>query len=86
MPLAGGESGYGAEFFDSLLDGGAVSIVMPDIKHCGGAVEAVSIGRSARAAGQGVLDAQSVGAGISAGERTRHRRPARLAAAGTRRL
>ena len=53
MPLAGGESGYGAEFFDSLLDGEAVSIVMPDIKHCGGAVEAVNIGRSARARGKG---------------------------------
>lgn len=53
MPLAGGESGYGVEFFDSLLDGEAVSIVMPDIKHCGGAVEAVTIGRSARARGKG---------------------------------
>ena len=53
MPLAGGESGYGVEFFDGLLDGEAVSIVMPDIKHCGGAVEAVTIGRSARARGKG---------------------------------
>ena len=53
MPLAGGESGYGAEFFDGLLDGGAVSIAMPDIKHCGGAVEAVSIGRSAQSRGKG---------------------------------
>ena len=46
MPVAGGESGYGVEFFDGLLDTEAVSIVMPDIKHCGGAVEAVTIGRS----------------------------------------
>ena len=53
MPLAGGESGYGVEFFDGLLDGDAVSIVMPDIKHCGGAVEAVTIGLSARARGKG---------------------------------
>lgn len=53
MPLAGGESGYGVEFFDSLLDAEAVSIVMPDIKHCGGAVEAVTIGHSARARGKG---------------------------------
>ena len=51
MPLAGGESGYGVEFFDSLLDGEAVSIVMPDIKHCGGAVEAVTIGTSAQGRG-----------------------------------
>ena len=53
MPLAGGESGYGVEFFDGLLDADAVSIVMPDIKHCGGAVEAVTIGLSARARGKG---------------------------------
>jgi galactonate dehydratase len=46
MPVAGGESGYGVEFFDDLLDTEAVSVVMPDIKHCGGAVEAVTIGRS----------------------------------------
>ena len=53
MPVAGGESGYGVEFFDSLLDTEAVSIVMPDIKHCGGAVEAVTIGRSTSSKGKG---------------------------------
>ena len=53
MPVAGGESGYGVEFFDSLLDTEAVSIVMPDIKHCGGAVEAVTIGRSTGSKGKG---------------------------------
>ncbi|MDE0026939.1 MAG: hypothetical protein OXP69_21210 [Spirochaetaceae bacterium] len=47
MPVAGGESGYGAAFFDRLLEAGAVSIVMPDIKHCGGVGEAVRAGRSA---------------------------------------
>ena len=47
MPVAGGESGYGVEFFNGLLDTEAVSIVMPDIKHCGGAVEVVTIARSA---------------------------------------
>ena len=53
MPVAGGESGYGVEFFDGLLDTEAVSIVMPDIKHCGGAVEGVTIGRSTGSKGKG---------------------------------
>ena len=53
MPVAGGESGYGADFFDQLLDSEAISIIMPDIKHCGGAVEAVATGRSAVGKGRG---------------------------------
>ena len=53
IPVAGGESGYGAELFAELLDSAAVSIIMPDIKHCGGAAEAVKIGRSATARGAG---------------------------------
>ena len=53
MPVAGGETGYGADFFDGLLDSEAVSIIMPDVKHCGGAVEAVAAGRSAVSKGRG---------------------------------
>ena len=53
MPVAGGESGYGVEFFDSILDTEAVSVVMPDIKYCGGASEAVTIGRSTKSKGKG---------------------------------
>ena len=53
IPVAGGESGYGVEFFDGLLESEAVSIVMPDIKYCGGAVEAVRSGRSAVSKGGG---------------------------------
>ena len=53
MPVAGGESGYGAGFFDDLLDSEAVSIIMPDIKLCGGAFEAVAAGRSAVGKGRG---------------------------------
>ena len=41
MPVAGGESGYGADFFEGLVEMGAVEIVMPDIKYCGGIREAV---------------------------------------------
>ena len=53
MPIAGGESGYGSDFFDDLLDSEAVSIIMPDVKHCGGAIEAVTAGRSAILKGRG---------------------------------
>ena len=53
MPVAGGESGYGAEFFDEILSSEAVSIVMPDVKHCGGVAEAVRSGRSAVRSGKG---------------------------------
>ncbi len=53
IPVAGGEAGYGVEFFDDLLDSGAVSVIMPDVKHCGGAVEAVTAGRSAVSKGKG---------------------------------
>ncbi len=53
MPVAGGEAGYGVEFFDELLESGAASIVMPDIKYCGGAVEVVEIGRRAEVRDRG---------------------------------
>lgn len=51
MPLAGGESGYGEAFFAELIGRGAVSIVMPDIKFCGGVAEACHIGRTVSEAG-----------------------------------
>ena len=41
IPLAGGERGYGAGFFERLVAMRAVEIVMPDVKHCGGVREAV---------------------------------------------
>lgn len=53
MPVAGGESGYGVEFFDEILDSEAVSVIMPDLKHCGGVGEAVRCGRSAIGKGHG---------------------------------
>ena len=53
MPVAGGESGYGVEFFDALLESQAVSVIMPDVKHCGGVSEAVIAGRSAIGKGHG---------------------------------
>jgi galactonate dehydratase len=53
MPIAGGESGYGTDFFDNLIQGGAVNVIMPDIKFCGGVAEAYRAGISAiKARGQ----------------------------------
>ena len=51
IPLAGGESGYGEDFFTDLVRRGAVKVVMPDIKWCGGVVEACHAGRAATDAG-----------------------------------
>ncbi len=47
MPTAGGESGYGQRFFDRLVDCGALSVIMPDTKFCGGVGEAYRCGVSA---------------------------------------
>ena len=47
IPLAGGESGYGKFFFDDLIHTRASHIIMPDIKFCGGIVEAHKSGKHA---------------------------------------
>jgi galactonate dehydratase len=47
IPLAGGESGYGKIFFDDLIHTNASHIIMPDIKFCGGIVEAYKSGKHA---------------------------------------
>ena len=44
LPMAGGEHGYGLDTFARLIKDGVVDIVMPDVKHCGGAAEAYRIG------------------------------------------
>ncbi|MCH8310303.1 MAG: hypothetical protein IIB17_07390 [Chloroflexi bacterium] len=53
MPVAGGEIGYGADFFDELVASRAAAVVMPDIKYCGGVGEAATAGRRTIAAGGG---------------------------------
>jgi len=45
MAVAGAESGYGVALFRRIIEGGVMDVVMPDIKFCGGAGEAVEIGR-----------------------------------------
>lgn len=54
MIVAGGESGYGSEFFGALAERGAVNVVMPDVNYCGGVAEACAAGRAAIAAGGNV--------------------------------
>ena len=54
MPVAGGEKGYGEGLFAELIDRGAVSVIMPDVKHCGGVAVAARAGRAAIDAGGGV--------------------------------
>ena len=53
MPVAGGESGYGARFFDDLLNSKAVHIIMPDVMLCGGVAEAHRSGKVAAELGGG---------------------------------
>ena len=51
MIVAGGESGYGRDFFRSIVECGALNVIMPDVKYCGGLAEACAAGRAARDAG-----------------------------------
>lgn len=45
--IAGGESGYGTDYYSTLLKNSSLDIVMPDIKYCGGVAEAFEIGNIA---------------------------------------
>ena len=54
MAVAGGEKGYGEDLFADLIERGAVKIIMPDVKHCGGVAVASRAGRAAIDAGGGV--------------------------------
>ena len=51
MIVAGGESGYGRDFFRSIVECGALNVIMPDVKYCGGLAEACAAGRAAMDAG-----------------------------------
>ena len=52
LPVAGGESLYGQQRFETLLSSGAVETIMPDVKHCGGVAQATRAGHAAAAAGR----------------------------------
>jgi galactonate dehydratase len=51
MPTAGGESIYGVRGFYPYITGGAVDIIMPDVKMCGGVLELKKIAALAEGAG-----------------------------------
>jgi galactonate dehydratase len=51
MPTAGGESLFGVRAFYRYIAAGAVDIVMPDIKYCGGLMEMKKIAAMAEGAG-----------------------------------
>jgi len=51
MPTAGGESRYGVEGFYPYIKAGAVDIIMPDVKYCGGVLELKKIAALAQGAG-----------------------------------
>ena len=51
MPTAGGESIYGVKGYYPYIAGGAVDIVMPDVKYCGGMGELKKIAAMAEGAG-----------------------------------
>jgi galactonate dehydratase len=51
MPTAGGESIYSVRGFYPYIAGGAVDIVMPDVKMCGGVLELKKIAALAEGAG-----------------------------------
>lgn len=49
QPIAGGELLFGVEGFAPLCRSGAVDVIMPDVKHCGGLLELVRIAEMAHA-------------------------------------
>ncbi len=53
MLVAGGEHGYGEEWYAKLAADAGVRVIMPDVKFCGGAAEAVRAGKAAAASGGG---------------------------------
>ena len=54
VTVAGAEGIYGKNAFVDLVEKGSVSVIMPDVKHCGGVSEAVAAGRASIALGADV--------------------------------
>mgnify|MGYP001283074011 FL=1 len=54
VTVAGAEGIYGKNAFVDLLEKGSVSVIMPDVKHCGGVFEAYAAGRASIALGADV--------------------------------
>jgi galactonate dehydratase len=54
LPLSGAESEFGLQSFKEILDTGALSFVMADVKHCGGISVGRAIGELAGSCGRAV--------------------------------
>jgi len=65
MDVAGAEDAYGIEVFQSLIAAGITDVVMPDVKYCGGAGEAVLIGKTLEAISPGSVSMHSPGGPVS---------------------
>lgn len=59
--MAGGETLYGVDGFDPLVRARAVDVIMPDVMHCGGILEAMHIARLAAANGITISPHNAVG-------------------------
>jgi galactonate dehydratase len=65
MDVAGAEDAYGVDIFQSLIVAGVTDIVMPDVKYCGGAGEAVIIGNALEAISPASVSMHSPGGPVS---------------------
>lgn len=65
LPIAGAEHGYGVDVFRRLIDTDVLDIVMPDVKFCGGPVEAYRTGRELEPAHPGSVSMHSPSGPVS---------------------
>jgi galactonate dehydratase len=65
MDVAGAEDGYGVNVFQSLIAANVTDVVMPDVKYCGGAGEAVLIGNALEAISPGSVSMHSPAGPVS---------------------
>ena len=65
MDVASAEDAYGVDVFRSLIVAGVTDVVMPDVKYCGGAGEAVLIGNALEAISPGSVSMHSPGGPVS---------------------
>ena len=87
LPIAGGEHAYGVNLFKRLVDEDVLDIVMPDVKFCGGPVEAYRIGTELEPAYPGSVSMHCPsGPTLPPRQRTRNHRLRKHPSTRTRRL
>ena len=84
MLVAGGEHGCGEEWYARLAADAGVRVIMPDVKFCGGAAEAVRAGKAAATPRRRHVAALPIGADLPPHQRPRHSGHRRGAPAGAR--